>query len=169
MSLEVNLNKRKATVELLYQEDNTVRIAVDNTVYELDIVRVEEGVYSILLNNRSYTIELFQNGGTRSYIVNTYLNTYDIEIIDTETKYLRSREKSVFGSTENNIYSPMPGKVVRIPVKVGEQVTKGQTVIVVSAMKMESEFKAKNDGVVRDILTAEGATVNGNQILVVIG
>ncbi len=169
MSLEVNLNKRKATVELLYQEENTVRIAVDNTVYELDIVRVEEGVYSILLNNRSYTIELFQNGGTRSYIVNTYLNTYDVEIIDTETRYLRSREKSVFGPTENNIYSPMPGKVVRIPIKVGDHVTQGQTVIVVSAMKMESEFKAKNEGVVRDILTTEGATVNGNQILVVIG
>jgi biotin carboxyl carrier protein len=167
MSLEVHLNKRKATVELLYQEDNKVRITVDNTIYELDIVKVEEGVYSILLNNKSYNIELFQNGGSRSYIVNTYLNTYQVEIIDANTKYLRSREKSIFGQAENNIYSPMPGKVVKICVKVGDHVKKGETVIIVSAMKMESEFKAKNDGVIKDILTSEGTTVNGNQILVV--
>lgn len=168
MSLEMNLNNRKATVELLYKEENKVKVAVDNTIYELDIVKVEEGVYSILLNNRSYNIELFQNGNSNKYTVNTYLNTYNVEIVDAETKYLRSREKSIFGQAENKIYSPMPGKVVRIFVKVGDQVKEGQTVIVVSAMKMESEFKARKDGYVKEVLTSEGATVNGNQTLVII-
>lgn len=168
MSFEVNIGNRNAAVELIFQEGNRLQIAVDNKIYELDLVMVEEGVYSILLNNRSYNIELVQNGISRKYIVNTYLNTYEVEIVDAETKYLRSREKSQFGEAENRVYSPMPGKVVSIPVKVGEHILAGQTLIIVSAMKMESEFKAKKDGVVKEILVKEGATVDGNQNLLLL-
>jgi biotin carboxyl carrier protein len=168
MSLEVNIDKRTAIVELIYHEGDRVKIAVDNKIYELDIVMVEEGVYSVLLNNRSYNLELIQNGSSKKYTINTYLNTYEVELVDAETKYLRAREKSQFGEMENNIYSPMPGKVVKIPVKVGDEVSEGQTVIIVSAMKMESEFEAKKDGRVKEIHTSEGATVDGNQILVIL-
>ena len=62
----------------------------------------------------------------------------------------------------------MPGKVVKIPVKIGEEVKEGQTLIIISAMKMESEFKAKKDGKVKDIRTSEGATVDGNQVLLIL-
>ena len=168
MPYEVNLGKRSATVDLIYQEGNQIKIAVDNKIYELDLVMVEEGIYSILLNNRSYNLELIQNGTSRKYTVNTYLRSYDVEIVDAETKYLKSREKSQFGEAENRIYSPMPGKVVNIPVKIGFRVKKGQTLIIVSAMKMESEFKAKKDGMVKDILVKEGATVDGNQTLILL-
>lgn len=168
MSFEVNIGNRNAAVELIFQEGNRLQIAVDNKIYELDLVMVEEGVYSILLNNRSYNIELVQNGISRKYIVNTYLNTYEVEIVDAETKYLRSREKSQFGEAENRIYSPMPGKVVSIPVKIGEHIQAGQTLIIVSAMKMESEFRAKKDGMVKEILVKEGATVDGNQTLLLL-
>ena len=168
MSYEVNIGNRNATIELIYQEGNQLKIAVDNKVYELDLAMVEEGIYSILLNNRSYNVELVQNGVSRKYIVNTHVNTYEVEIVDAETKYMRSRERSQFGEAENRIYSPMPGKVVSIPVNVGEQVTTGQTLIIVSAMKMESEFKAKKDGVVKEILVKEGTTVDGNQTLLLL-
>jgi biotin carboxyl carrier protein len=168
MSYEVNLDNRKAIVELIYHEANNVKIKVDENIYDIDLAKVEEGIYSVLLNNRSYNIELVQNGNSKKYTVNTYLNTYEVEIVDAETKYLRAREKSQFGETENTIYSPMPGKVVKILVKRGDKVKEGQTVIIVSAMKMESEFKARKDGVVKEVLTNEGATVDGNQTLVIL-
>jgi len=168
MSLEVNLDNRSAVVELLYREGSKVKVAVDNRIYELDIVMVEEGIYSVLLNNRSYNLELIQNGGSKKYIINTYLNTYEVEIVDAETKYFRAREKSQFGESGNKIISPMPGKVVKIPVKIGEEVKEGQTLIIISAMKMESEFKAKKDGKVKEILTTEGTTVDGNQVLLIL-
>jgi len=133
MSLEVNLDKRTANVELLYHNGNTVKVAVDHKIYELDIIMVEEGVYSVLLNNRSFNLELIQNGSSKKYTINTYLNTYEVEIVDAETKYFRAREKSQFGEAENKIYSPMPGKIVTIPVKLGQKVKEGQTVIIVSA------------------------------------
>jgi biotin carboxyl carrier protein len=60
----------------------------------------------------------------------------------------------------------MPGKVVKIPVKEGDTVAKGDTVIVISAMKMESEYKSPVDGVVKRVFVQEGQTINGNQPLV---
>jgi biotin carboxyl carrier protein len=60
----------------------------------------------------------------------------------------------------------MPGKIVKILVSEGDAVEVGQTVIIVSAMKMESEFKASKAGIIAKISVAEGDTVDGNQVLV---
>jgi biotin carboxyl carrier protein len=62
----------------------------------------------------------------------------------------------------------MPGKIVRIPVKVGQKVTADDTLIVVSAMKMESEYKAGRDAVIKKILVKEGDTVKGHQHLLLL-
>ena len=62
----------------------------------------------------------------------------------------------------------MPGKVVKIPVTVGDVVKKGDTLITISAMKMESEIKVKNAGKVKEIRVKEGAIVDANQVLMII-
>jgi len=62
----------------------------------------------------------------------------------------------------------MPGKVVNILVKIGDKVKAGDTVIIVSAMKMESEYKVKKDRTIVDILVKEGDTIDGNQPLIII-
>ena len=69
---------------------------------------------------------------------------------------------------ENNISSPMPGKVVKIPVEIGQEVEEGTTLIVVEAMKMQSEYKAKGNKIVKEILVSEGVAVNANQALIVL-
>jgi biotin carboxyl carrier protein len=66
------------------------------------------------------------------------------------------------------VTAPMPGKVVKVLVAVGEQVTARQGVAVVEAMKMENELRAGRDGTVRQILVAEGASVDAGTPLVVI-
>lgn len=166
MSYEIKLDNRDAIVEMIYQEGNNYKIVVDNKVYELDITMVEEGIYSILLDNRSFNVELIRNENSKKYTINTYLNTYEVEIVDAEAKYLKAREEGLFGEEGSTISSPMPGKIVKIPVKIGDEIKEGETVIIVSAMKMESEFKARIDGVIKDILVKEGDTVDGNQVLV---
>ena len=62
----------------------------------------------------------------------------------------------------------MPGKVVKLLVKAGDHVTARQGVIVVEAMKMENELRAGRDGIVREVLVAEGASVDAGTPLVVI-
>lgn len=166
MSTEITINDRNAFVEVLGREGSKVRISIDGKKYEADVVMVEEGVYSILIGNKSHNVELI-NTENKKYHVNTYTKSYDIEIVDAESKYLKSRRRED-GHEEAVISSPMPGKIVKVMVNVGDEVKAGDTVIIVSAMKMESEYKVKTDRVIKEIKVKEGDTIQANQPLVII-
>lgn len=168
MTLEIKLGDRLANVELLAEDGRHIKILVDNKEYDLDMLQVENGVYSVLYRGHSFNVELIATDSLKKYRVNTFYHSYDAEIIDAETKYLRARNEGNVGATESTIVSPMPGKVVKIPVKLGHEVNKGDTVIIVSAMKMESEYKAMKDGVVREIFVNEEDIIDGNQPLIFI-
>jgi len=66
------------------------------------------------------------------------------------------------------VKSPMPGRVVRVLVGVGDRVSARQGVVVVEAMKMENELRTPADGVVKDILAVPGAAVETGAVLVVV-
>ena len=166
-NLEIQVGDRVAKVRLLVQNGNNLTISVDDKVYETDIIMVERGVYSIILDGRSYNVELIESEGPKKYSVNTIFNSYDLEVLDAESKYQKSR-KRVDDLEDSIISSPMPGKVVRILCKAGDQVKAGDTVIIVSAMKMESEYKVKNDRTIKEIKVNEGDTVGANQPLIII-
>ncbi len=168
MDFEIRLDERLANVILSRQEEDLFTFEIDGREYLLDIVMVEEGVYSILYNGKSYIIELIEVESPKKYIVNTKYKTFDLEIIDSETRYIQNRKKSIEAGEEGAISSPMPGKVIKIPVKIGDEIESGQTVIIISAMKMESEYKAGKKGRIKEILTREGAVIEGNQILITI-
>ena len=168
MSLEIRLNDRYSQVELVSRDENRVKIKVDDKIYSVDIIQVEKGVYSILLNGKSYIVELLEGETAKKYTADTASRSFDLEVIDAETRYLESRKDNDMEDEGNQISSPMPGKIVKIPVKAGEKVEAGQTVIIVSAMKMESEYKAGHAGIVKEIHVKEGDTIEGHQPLVTI-
>jgi biotin carboxyl carrier protein len=66
------------------------------------------------------------------------------------------------------IKAPMPGRVVRVLVAVGDRVTARQAVVVVEAMKMENELRTPREGVVKEVLVAPGAAVESGAVLVVV-
>lgn len=166
MSLEIKLNERLARVELIKKENNNIKIRVDNDVYNLDIVKVGPGIYSILMDGISFNIELLQPKNKKKYTITTWNKSYEAEIVDADTRYLKSRQKDLSGEEGNYISSPMPGKIIKIPVKEGDIVKEGTTVIIVEAMKMQSEYKVKKDRIVKKVLVKEGETINSNQELI---
>ena len=66
------------------------------------------------------------------------------------------------------VKSPMPGRVVRVLVAVGDRVTARQGVVVVEAMKMENELRAPAAGVVKEVLVVPGAAVDAGAVLIVV-
>ncbi|NTW24516.1 MAG: acetyl-CoA carboxylase biotin carboxyl carrier protein subunit, partial [Lentimicrobium sp.] len=129
MALEINIDGRTAIVSELKREGNLVTIQVDDEIYEVDALKVGEGIYSLLYKGKSYNLEMIENGSPRHYTVNSFHNSYQVEVIDAQTRYRLSRSKGDSADSGNTIVSPMPGKVVKIPVKTGEAVAAGQTLI----------------------------------------
>src|SRR5207302_7027471 len=66
------------------------------------------------------------------------------------------------------IVAPMPGKVARVLVEVGEQIDAGSGIMVVEAMKMQNELKSPKAGVVLALNVQTGATVNAGDVLAVV-
>ncbi len=168
MGYEVKIGDRIANVELLSRDGSKIYIAVDDKRYNVDLELVETGVYSIICDNKSYNVELANTTSSKKYHATTFYRSYDAEIIDSESKYLKNRAKVFEEEGVVTISTPMPGKVVKIPVKIGDNVNEGDTVIVVEAMKMQSEYKVKKDRVIKDILVKEGDIINANQPLIIV-
>jgi len=67
------------------------------------------------------------------------------------------------------VVAPMPGRIAKVLVKVGDAVTAGQGLVVVEAMKMENELRSPRAGTVVEVRVLEGALVESNALLVVVG
>lgn len=165
--MEVHVGNRVANVELISKEGNKVQIKIDEKLYDIDFIMAENGVCSILTGDgKSYNAELKRSDDGRSYQVNTHFNTYPVEIIDSQAKYLRNRKKDAGAEVQDHIASPMPGKVVKILVNEGDRVKAGTSVIVVEAMKMQSDYKVTGDCIIKSILVKENEVIDGNQTLI---
>lgn len=68
-----------------------------------------------------------------------------------------------------NVVAPISGKVLSVKVKVGDKVSKGQTVAVIEAMKLENEVPSTGEGVVKEVKVNNGDSVNNNDVLIVLG
>jgi biotin carboxyl carrier protein len=166
MSVYIKINDRIAKVEVLEKNDNLLKVRVDDIIYDVDLMHTTGGTFSILESGHSYNIELVPQEQPKKYSAYTLYKTFDVEIIDAEARYLINRGNGNLETGEKWIKSPMPGKVVKVNVSEGDSVAKGQTVLILSAMKMESEYKSPVDGTVKKIAVREGDIVEGNQVLI---
>jgi biotin carboxyl carrier protein len=148
----------------------TWRIVVDAHTVEIDpehldaVSEVEPGVYSVLLAGDSFEVRFLvaldgwtaEIGGRR----------FPVQVHD--PRDAGSRSKTALGSGRQNIAAPMPGKVVRVLVKEGDQVETGQGLVVVEAMKMQNEMKASRSGRVIRVNAQPGKTIAAGETLVVL-
>ncbi len=166
MAVEIKIGERIAWVDLVSQDGSILEIMIDNKKYKVDLMHTADGTFSILEGGHSYNIELVPQNHPKKYTAYTLYEEYDIEVIDAEARYLMNRGANGFGASDNKISSPMPGKVVNVLVNEGDEINEGDTAIIISAMKMESEYKAPMTGKVKKIHVKNGDTVEGNQVLI---
>jgi biotin carboxyl carrier protein len=146
------------------------QVAVDGRTIEVDsgqlasAVRVEPGVYSILLNGASYEIRVIETPQGLSAEVGG--RRFTIEVRDPRDTSRGAR--TALGSGRQNVAAPMPGKVIRVLVNVGDAVEVGAGLVVVEAMKMQNEMKASRPGRVIEVRARAGETVAAGDTLVVL-
>ncbi|MDL2347408.1 biotin/lipoyl-containing protein [Campylobacter hyointestinalis] len=118
--------------------------------------------YSVVVNGNKYNVEVsdgFDNFEIKS-VTKVEASKPKAEIKTNEVK-----SSSDSSSTQNEIKATMPAGVFKILVKVGDTVGKGQTLIILEAMKMEIPIESPNAGVVSEIFVSQGETVEDGQVL----
>jgi len=155
--------------DILIQDDGSrVRAELDGRCYELDVR--EYGVSGYVLIADGHVFDCRVDGRTesgKSMGVIVGAAQYSVTLID--PKRLRGASSAVAHADEAaRIIAPMPGKVVRVLVNVGDQVEAGAGIVVVEAMKMQNEMKSPKTGTVIALNVDVGATVNASDVLAVV-
>lgn len=123
-----------------------------------------DGVISFLFENNSYLIDAMANG--TDYEVYTRGSYRTVKIFNDEMLLHESLKsgKSLGGDT--GLASGMPGKIIKVLVKEGDEVQEGTPLLIMEAMKMENEMKATGDAKVKKILVSPGDNVETGATLI---
>lgn len=166
--MEIHIGDRAADVSLVSKSGNKVQLTIDGKLYDLDIVMAENGSCSILHDGNSFNAEVIRDPAGKAYDVNMFYRSYHVDIVDTQAKYLRMRKDADDGRQDDKLTAPMPGKVVKIPVRPGDRLQAGDIAIVLEAMKMQSNYKVGCDCMVKEVRVVEGQPVETGQVMIVL-
>ena len=143
-------------------------LKVNDQVYSMDIVQLGKGNFHVLCETRGYRIQVMKTEKkTKSIELKINGEYYRVQLKDKFDLLLEKMgiEESEAGGL-NALMAPMPGLVVEIKVKVGDQVKKGDPLLILEAMKMENILKSNGDGQVKGIQVNRGDNVEKNQVLI---
>lgn len=161
--------KVQQDVELLHQ-DGVTTLVWEGESHPIDILEMEPGCYSILMEGRSVEVRLDQGRSqdpeTHAYRAMLYDGVYEFGLVDPRRALLGAGSGA--GASGGVLSSPMPGKIVKLLVKEGDAVQEGQTLIVMEAMKMQNELKTSTTGTVTKVHVQEGATVETGAALITV-
>jgi biotin carboxyl carrier protein len=166
MKLIATLGGRERTLELASPVNGTrsVEFSVDGRRLRADVEEVEPGVYSVLLGRRCLEAVVEREGDACYVHVNG--RCYEIFVRDPRRRDRHAHDLSSAGA--QSITSPMPGKIVRVLVKVGDPISAGAGLLIVEAMKMQNEIRSPKAGVVRQVSVKEGSSVAAGETMVVV-
>lgn len=147
----------------------------------------ETGRFHVVLDGRAHDLEarptdlglslLFQDGGRSVDAAATprgggewlvQLPHVDVPVVVDRQRHARGGQRTAGGAGQQRVTAPMPGRVLRVLVKPGDEVAHRQGLVVVEAMKMENELTAPKAGTVTEVAVTEGLSVEAGRLLVVI-
>jgi biotin carboxyl carrier protein len=137
---------------------------LDGREMEIDAVLARPAVLSLRIGNRAYEVKSERIANDLYLSVGS--TRFAAEVRDPRS--LRGRSRTQDDRGPRKIVAPMPGKVVRLLVREGDEVESGAGLAVVEAMKMQNEIKSPKKGTVQKILVGEGAAVNAGDVLLIV-
>jgi biotin carboxyl carrier protein len=151
--------------EFLVEVLDDHHISIDGKTYEVDFESVSgQPVYSLIVDGRSHEAYVQENDNVWQVLLRGRL--YPVTVEDEREKRLRAAAGGGVAETgEFHLKAPMPGLVVSIPVAEGQEVKKGQVLLILESMKMQNELKSPRDGIVNRIKVKAGESVEQKQSL----
>jgi biotin carboxyl carrier protein len=166
--IDINGRTRSVSVERVPGEGH-FRVTVDGRHHDVDAVRVGEFALSLLVDGISASREIAVAPGTaRGELLIGLEGRTVAASVNARRTGRAAADAGAHAHGEQAVIAPMPGRVVRVLVKAGEDVAARQGVVVVEAMKMENELRSPKAGRVKDVGVAPGMSVEAGRVLVVI-
>ena len=159
MKYITTIDDKEFIVELLDEK----HVSVNGNTYKIDFETVSgQPVYSLIVDGKSH--EAYVQEGDDDWQVLLRGRQYSVMVEDEREKRLRAAAGAGVAETgEYHLKAPMPGLVVAIPVEEGQEVKKGDVLLVLESMKMQNELKAPRDGIVSRIKIKPGESVEQKQ------
>ena len=149
--------------------NNTFELDIkDEDISSLDAIKTSDTQYHVLQNNKPYNAELTNsNFDQKKYAVKVNNNNYDI-IISNPLDILIKEMGFALGSAKkiDAVKAPMPGLILDVQVKEGQEVKEDDALLVLEAMKMENVITSPRDGVIKSVPITKGGTVEKGQLLI---
>jgi acetyl/propionyl-CoA carboxylase alpha subunit len=142
---------------------------LDGKVLVPDLIEIKGDTFHIILNHKSYNAEVLQHDvAGKFFVIRINNNTYKIQARDHYDILLKELGMDALQSKKiSDMKAPMPGLVVEIAVVEGQEVLKGDRLVVLEAMKMENVLKAPADVKIKFVNVSKGNTVEKNELLIV--
>jgi len=163
MTYDISIDGKSYRLEL-ERSDGRWSCRLDGKPIEVDAVLARPNVLSLFIGNKAYEVKCERVGDDTHIWVGS--RRFAAEVRDPRS--LRSRIRTGDDHGPKKLSAPMPGKVVRVLLKQGDQVEAGAGVVVVEAMKMQNEVKSPKKGTIQKILVSEGAAVNSGDVLAIV-
>lgn len=133
------------------------------------VVKRDDSSVTVSLGERTYCFTLLAGsdghmvlqGEKKRFHVRHGEKMMSYKTRDIALSLAQSGRKKSAGADHGGLISPMPGKIFKVLVGVGDEVKQGEPLLILEAMKMEHAIKAPHDGVVKSIHFKEGEQVDG--------
>jgi len=144
-------------------------LLVNGKSVDLDVYQVNKNSFHILHQDRSFNAELLElNKAEKTCSVRVNSHVYTMSLTDQFDELLRKLGMDNLNAVKvSELRAPMPGMVLKVLVKEGEEIKKGSNLLILEAMKMENIIKSPADVVVKSIKVSPSDKVEKNQVMIV--
>lgn len=155
-------------------EEGLYTVELDGKIYKVDAQTMPSQIVTVLIDNKSYDIDIDDRDLSRDPLdgrlsVRVRGRVVRLDMLEQRRKKMKDAQSSNFAAAGVvNIISPMPGKILRYLVELGQEVKEGQGLVVIEAMKMENELCSPKQGLVKKLASVPGSAVDGGTLLLVI-
>lgn len=159
MELIVRAGDREEKVAVR-RTDHGYEVSLAGKTHEVDAVADRNGLWSLRFEGEHHEVAV-RAQGNGSWRVAAREAAWTVEVADPLTHLARAVQAASGGRRRQVVTAYMPGRVVALLAKEGEEVKAGQGILVLEAMKMQNEIQAEHDGTVTRILVENGQSVDG--------
>ncbi|MDP8220573.1 MAG: biotin/lipoyl-containing protein [Candidatus Stygibacter frigidus] len=138
------------------------KLTIDEKEYDTRIVEYESDRVIVKVNGHDYEVNIDTDARKVTQIIRSPKKSPDLGV-------LGSHEKKKVSVSPGTVTSPIPGLVISIKVAEGDTVAKGDTIIILEAMKMESEIASTASGTVKKIFVKEQQSIQEDDPIIEVG